>query len=124
MARALLGIMFVLTIACSPSMKSFSVRDILKLPNRYDGRIIQVQGVISPRHGILNLFTKNKQQCLGLILKPSERAKLIEHSERKISLSGTFQAEGCGRDAICDEHLCGPGVLTNVSLIAKEPPAR
>jgi hypothetical protein len=120
MTRALTVMLFTLAIACVPAMQPLSVREVLRSPIQYDGQRIQVRGILSPRHDFLNLFTKDKQQCLGLLLTSNERATLTGYSERKVSLIGSFRAEGCGRDGICDEHLCGPGVLTNVSLISKE----
>jgi hypothetical protein len=119
MSKTLIVLWSILTIACVAAVHPLSVDDILKLPLDHDGQRVQIEGTLSPRHGFLNLFSQDKKQCVGLLLTPNERGMLGTYSERKVSVSGIFRAEGCGRDGICDEHLCGPGVLTDVSLISK-----
>jgi hypothetical protein len=104
-------------MSCISAERLASVDTVLASAPRYNGQRISVRGVLSSRHGLFNLFTRRAEQCLGLILTPAERVVLTRYVEREISLTGIFQAEGCGRDGICDEHLCGPGVLTHVSLL-------
>ncbi len=114
------SVLGILAMSCATYEQYASVKTILESTDRYDGRRVIVRGNLSSRHGILNLFTRGAKQCIGLVLPPAERATLSRYVEREISLAGTFQAEGCGRDGICDEHLCGPGVLTQVSLSEDE----
>jgi hypothetical protein len=113
----IIGVLGILVISCASAGRHASVDTVLASATHYDGKRITVRGVLSSRHGLLNLFTRRAEQCLGLILTPAERVALTRYVEREISLIGIFHAEGCGRDGICDEHLCGPGVLTHVSLL-------
>ena len=113
-----IGVMASLSIvSCALDMKP-SVGDILNFATRHNGHQITVRGRISSRHGLLSLFNRSAKQCIGLILTPSERLSFSKYVEREISVTGTFQADGCGRDGVCDEHLCGPGVLTHVTLLS------
>lgn len=113
----IIGVLGSLAISCTSAGQHASVDTVLASATHYDGKRIVVRGVLSSRHGLLNLFTRRAEQCLGLVLTPAERVVLTRYIEHEISLIGIFQAEGCGRDGICDEHLCGPGVLTHVSLL-------
>ena len=105
-----------LTMSCAPVDHTSSVGDVIKSSDRHDGRQIVVRGVMSSRDGFLNLFSGDRKECIGLLLTSAERATYFKFAERKVSVSGTFRSQGCGRDGICDEHLCGPGVLTDVTI--------
>lgn len=111
----LIGIM---AAACSSPNLHPSVDTVLRDAERHNGKHVTIQGFLRSRDGFLNLFSKDAEQCVGLLLTTAERAKFSRFVDRKVSIAGTFQAEACGRDGICDEHLCGPGVLTMVSTSA------
>jgi small nuclear ribonucleoprotein (snRNP)-like protein len=115
-----IGFLAILQISCTASGSVSSVGAILGSTKRHDGNVVTVRGTLSSRDGYLNLFSRSADQCIGLILTPRERATYSQHVGREVSLTGIFEAEGCGQKGICDEHLCGPGVLTHVSLPPSE----
>jgi hypothetical protein len=110
-------VMSILAVSCAASKSDVSVKTALKSAATYDGLRVTVRGHLSSRHSFLNLFSQNGQQCLGLIPADDEIASLRAEEGRNVSISGVLRAEGCGREGICDEHICGPAVLTDVIVL-------
>ncbi|WP_126174528.1 hypothetical protein [Altericroceibacterium xinjiangense] len=81
-----------------------------------NGQEVQVHGVIGSWHGGVNLFSPNRHECIGLLAAQTEVLRLRAFEGKRISVRGRLEAQGCGRDGICDEHLCGPAVLSSVRL--------
>jgi hypothetical protein len=68
-------------------------------------------------HGLVNLYTANRQLCVGLLVTNRDRPHYRARQGRIVTVSGRLQAEGCGREGICDEHLCGPAILHDMELL-------
>jgi hypothetical protein len=66
---------------------------------------------------LVNLYSSDRQQCIGLLVTTAQQPRYRQRSGQSVSLSGRLQAQGCGRDGICDEHLCGPAILRDVELL-------
>lgn len=81
-----------------------------------DGQRVNVGGTLVSSHGLMNLYSSDRRECVGLLITDEQRASYLELEGRDIAVSGVFRAQGCGRDGICDEHLCAPGILVDVSL--------
>jgi hypothetical protein len=81
-----------------------------------NGQQVQLTGLLLVSHRFANLYAQNRRLCIGLIFRaPDENRRQALHG-RAVRVSGTVQAEGCGRDGICDERLCGPAILTDVTI--------
>ena len=85
-----------------------------------DGTHVQVVGRIGVSHGLISLFSIDRKECIGLLVTEAQRKQLIQLDGNLARVSGILEAEGCGREGICVEHLCGPTVLTNVTVDARQ----
>ena len=93
----------------------YDVRTIVQQATIYDGRTITVRGVIVRHDLFLNLYSRDRQVCIGLLVSNDLRESLYQYEGETIAVSGRLHAQGCGRDAMCVEHLCGPAVLRDVT---------
>jgi hypothetical protein len=81
-----------------------------------DGQRVNVEGVIGiDQHGLANLYSRDRGECVGLLITDQQRRHLASLEGRIAVVSGVIRAEGCGRDSFCDEHLCGPAILTDMT---------
>lgn len=81
-----------------------------------DGKVISLSGTLRERSGYYNLFSINGRECVGVLLTDSQKDDYKYLVGRRVTLTGTLEAEGCGRDGICVEHLCGPAIMTSVTV--------
>lgn len=81
-----------------------------------DGQELEVQGVVGSWHRGVNLYSPDRDACIGLLATEAEVLRFRALEGKRATVHGTLEAEGCGRDDICDEHLCGPAVLSSVQL--------
>lgn len=81
-----------------------------------DGKSVTVRGLLKTNSGYYNLFSSNGKECIGLLLTDSQRQSYKGLVDQKVVVTGNLDAEGCGRDGICVEHICGPTILTDVSV--------
>lgn len=81
-----------------------------------DGKIITVQGILQFNSGYYNIFSEDRKECIGLLLTDRQRQSYKELIDRKAVVTGKLDAEGCGRDGICVEHICGPTILKEASI--------
>ena len=92
------------------------VYSIMSARAERDGQNVSLRGVLKINNGYYNLFSKDQQECVGLLLTNNQRERFKELAGQQVAVTGTFEAEGCGRDGICVEHICGPAILTNVTV--------
>ncbi|MBB5986633.1 hypothetical protein [Sphingobium lignivorans] len=81
-----------------------------------DGKVIILSGTLRERNGYYNLFSRNNQECVGILITDSQKEDFKSLVGKRVTLTGTLEAEGCGRDGICVEHLCGPTIMTGVTV--------
>lgn len=82
-----------------------------------NSQLVQVQGVVGSWHEGVNLYAPSREECIGLLVTEAELPRLRAQEGKKVTVSGKLEAQGCGRDGICDEHVCGPAILSSVQLI-------
>lgn len=81
-----------------------------------DGNSIVVSGILRRSSSYYNLFSSDGRECIGILLtdrQMSEYSSIVNH---RVTVAGTLEAEGCGREGICVEHLCGPTIMTGVTI--------
>lgn len=90
---------------------------VLAVENRKDndGKVIILSGTLRESNGYYNLFSKNGQECVGVLLTDGQKEDYKSLVGRRVTLTGTLEAEGCGRDGICVEHICGPTIMTRIT---------
>jgi hypothetical protein len=93
-----------------------SVSNLLAQRQAVDGQVVTVRGILSARHGLLNLYSRDRQQCVGLLVTDADRLRYAGLDGRPVQATGRMMAEGCGRNGICDERLCGPAVLRDIQV--------
>jgi len=81
-----------------------------------DGKSLTLRGLLKTNSGFYNLFSSDRKECIGLLLTDSQRQSYEALVDQKVVVTGNLDAEGCGRDGICVEHICGPTILTDVSV--------
>ena len=86
-----------------------------------DGETVTVGGTLKTTNGYFNLFSRDQRECIGLLLTDAQREEYRTYVGKRIQARGQLEAEGCGREGICVEHLCGPTILTKVTL---SPPSQ
>ena len=105
-----------LALAACATGSAFSVHRLLSERQAHQATRVSVVGVLGLRHGLVNLFSRNGRECIGLLTHVEDRDSYAALNGQMVSVSGTLEAEGCGRDGICDEHLCGPAILRDVTV--------
>jgi hypothetical protein len=93
-----------------------SVPNLLAQRQAVDGHVVTVRGILGTRHGLFNLYSRDRQHCVGLLVTDAQRLRYVGFDGRPVEATGRMMAEGCGRNGICDEHLCGPAVLRDVQV--------
>jgi hypothetical protein len=106
----------VAAVASCTTASEYTVRTLIQERSAKDGTYVTVRGVLGLRHGLVNLFSHDREECIGLLTYVDEGARYSRLDGRTVVASGTLQSEGCGREGFCDEHLCGPAILRNVSV--------
>lgn len=81
-----------------------------------DGKLLSVHGLLKTNAGYYNLYSQNQKECVGLLLTDSQREKYTNLIGQQVVVRGTFKSEGCGREGICVEHICGPAIFTDVII--------
>lgn len=116
-ARKLLSTAFVATLLVS-CVSSHGDPVVLAVTNRAgnNGRLIMVSGTFRERNGYYNLFSSDGQECIGILTTDRQKIDYRSFVGQKVSVVGILQAEGCGREGICVEHLCGPTIMTGVTI--------
>lgn len=114
--RAILLVSTVSLISCAVTMQD-SVVDTVSRSRQNDGKSITVSGLLREKNGYYNLFSKNNEECVGVLLTDQQKKEFRSSAGKRVALTGTLEAEGCGRDGICVEHLCGPTIMTNITTL-------
>lgn len=92
------------------------VTDLITNRLARNGQRIEVTGLFRVSYRFTNLYAQNRRLCVGLIMRtPDEHVRQALDGHR-VRVSGNVQAEGCGREGFCDERLCGPTILTDVTV--------
>jgi hypothetical protein len=97
--------------------EALSVKSLLHRGAGLDRTVVNVRGILSvDEHGLINLYSGDRDVCVGLLLTRAQLARYSTWHGSRALVTGTFESEGCGRDGFCDEHLCGPAILTGVTI--------
>lgn len=107
---------FALVAASCATNATDPVQALVRERTAQDGNTVRIRGVLRSSHGLFNLYARNSHVCIGLLMRSDDLNRYRALEGKTVSVSGTLHAEGCGRDGICDEHLCGPAVLRNVTI--------
>lgn len=92
------------------------VYSIMSVRADRDGEKVVLKGFLKVNSGYYNLFSGDQKECIGLLLTDAQRESYKGLAGQRVAATGTFEAEGCGRNGICVEHMCGPAILTNVTV--------
>lgn len=101
--------------SCAPTEAS-TVRQLVE-SGALTGQALTVSGVLKIDHGYYNLHSPDHARCVGLLLTNDQRARYGSLEGARVTVAGRFDAEGCGRNGLCVEDLCGPAVLTDISSL-------
>lgn len=112
--RLITTVLGVAAVSCMAS--SDSVRRLLAQRESLDGQRVQVRGVLGVDRGIVNLFSADRNNCLGLLTYTRDLDRYIALDGQRVIASGTLDAEGCGRRGVCVERMCGPAILRDVTI--------
>ena len=82
----------------------------------YNNKVVTVSGILREKNRYYNLFSGYKRECIGLLLTDGQKEAYKTNNNRRVMVSGTLRSEGCGREGICVEHLCGPTIMTGVTI--------
>lgn len=114
---ALLATAFLILPGWAAPGTALSVKALIDRSAILDRTVVSVRGTLSvAEHGLINLHSRNKDECVGLLLTQADMDKYASWDRRDVLVTGTLESEGCGRDGFCDEHLCGPAILTGVTI--------
>lgn len=106
----------IISLLCASSVQNNTVQTLSADPYAIDGNEVRVTGIVVMQHGLANLYSEDRQECVGLLITDGQRPMFAAQDNQTVDVIGTMWAEGCGREGICDEHLCGPAVLRDVSI--------
>lgn len=114
--KAILLVSIMSLISCASTLQD-SVVDTVSRSKQNDGKSITVSGFFREKNGYYNLFSKDNDECIGVLLTDQQKNEFRSRSGKRVTITGTLEAEGCGRDGICVEHLCGPTIMTNITAL-------
>ena len=101
-------------VACATALND-EVVSAVERRAEHNGRTVTLSGELRERKGFYNLHSRDGQECIGLLLTDQQRVEYRSSVGRRVTLTGTLEAEGCGGNNMCVEHLCAPTILTGVS---------
>lgn len=81
-----------------------------------NGQEVQAKGTFSARHGVANVYSRNRRQCIGLLTHTVPAVDWAAFEGRTVRVAGRLMAAGCPKGGTCNQHLCGPAVLYNVRV--------
>lgn len=114
MTRLFVSLLVFLLSACSTPPKD-EVIEMLDRRLDNDGKTVTVTGILGVYRIYYNLYSKDGQRCIGLLLSDDQRVEYKSSVGKRVTLTGTLEAEGCGRDGICMDSLCSPTIMTHVT---------
>lgn len=102
-------------VSCVSSHRDDVIRT---MANRIEnnGKSVTVSGILRERGGYYNLFSNDGKECIGILLTDRQRREYRRFADHRVTVAGTLEAEGCGREGICVERLCGPTIMTGVTV--------
>ena len=112
----LLIVALLLLVSCARSGNSVSVGGLLSDRDAMNGQIVRTHGTLSVEHGMANLYSADRAECVGLLTHNVSAADLSALSGRSVRAEGRLMAEGCAASGSCSKHLCGPAILYNVRV--------
>lgn len=118
MNRAIYCTMILMSSCASLSQGSSSnnVSMIVERRLSVDGQIVAIHGLLKEDGGYYNIYSRDGERCVGLLLTDLQRSEYRVHANSEVLVRGVLEAEGCGREGVCVERLCGPAILTGVAL--------
>lgn len=107
--------LFVAVSACQNTDRD-PVVDLVKESSINNGQVVSVVGILRANKGYFNLHSKRGDECVGLQVAEDDVDEFKGLVGKSVNIQGRFEAEGCGRDGICVEHLCGPAIIARAQL--------
>lgn len=65
---------------------------------------------------MIKIFSSDGRDCIGPLLTNNQRQERERLDGRNVLLSGILESRGCADHYYCNEHLCGPELLTHVEF--------
>lgn len=112
----ILTILYISILFTSCIASRDDVTHTMEHRNNYNEKTISISGVMRENSGFYNLFSNDRQECIGLLLTDSQRLEYKSYVGHRVTVAGILKAEGCGREGICVEHLCSPTIMTGVTV--------
>lgn len=106
-----------ISVAGCFSLNSDGVIGALKDRDRLDGTKVSIVGRLKSSHGYFNIFSKDGKECIGLLMTDEQRIASKALDGRFVTVTGTFESEGCGKKGFCVEHICSPDILEKITII-------
>jgi len=92
------------------------VHNLLAGRHAYDQKEIEISGELRVDHEFVNLFSKDRSECIGLLTHVEDLQHYAALHGRRVHVRGILDAEGCGQRGMCVHQLCGPAILRNVTV--------
>jgi hypothetical protein len=106
---------FVATLSalasCSSAVSSYNVSSLLS-SDANGISIVSVSGILQYSKGSLNLYSRSGNVCVGILASENELQQFRAFSRKSVTVTGTYDPQGCGENGICDHNLCGPGTMS------------
>lgn len=113
---SLVSLATLLLVSCAATLQDEVVSAVARSKEN-NGKTITISGILKERNGYYNLFSRNGNECVGILLNDQQREEYSPRAGKRVTITGTLEAEGCGRDGICVEHLCGPTIMTSITIL-------
>lgn len=106
----------LLIVFISCANRQDAVINMVNHRNSFNNMQVSVEGILETRNGFFNIFSRDRQLCIGLLVYNRDIPRYSALVRRRVVATGRLQAEGCGREGVCTEYLCGPAILRDVSI--------
>lgn len=117
MAKPLVALAAIfVTCSCATAEGGDPVGRLVAERQSLNGQQVQAEGTFSARHGVANVYSRDRRQCIGLLTHTVPAWDLAAFEGRTVRVAGRLMAAGCPKGGTCNEHLCGPAVLYNVRV--------
>lgn len=115
--RNIASLLLIFLIPSCSDVSVNNISDIISNSSRFDGNTVTLYGTIRVNSGFYNIFPRDGRSCIGLLLTNAQRQESARLEGRRVLLTGILESRGCADHYICNEHLCGPELLTHVEFL-------
>lgn len=112
---SLLPLILVFLFSCA-SPKANNVKKTVENIDQYRDKTVSISGILRECNNFYNLFSNDLQECIGVMLTDSQKKLYKNVGDQNVTVRGIMKPQGCGHDGICVEHLCGPTIITDVTV--------